>query len=500
MLPQASGMATARTPRMTGAFHGAMPSTTPTGWRTAMASRPGLSDGITSPAICVVIAAASRSMLAARPTLNRAQPSVAPVSSAMLVTNASARASSSAAAAISLARRADGPSADQAGKAAAAAAAAAAASARLAAGARLATSPVSGLRRSNSAASEAARRSSPISRLVSSMTAPLPRPRRLVRARMSRPHSTPQRNALSWIKLALSGGVSALVPLPASRIDAARIAAALAHRTWDLDDPARCRLVLLTGGRAALAVARQPGLQITAPALLWLPHTVRGSLQVLAGGEGFVASAGLDLLQRTLGDPALAVHLRPLLDRLILAGADMLAPHLAAVADGFAGLVSEAPGLRPGAAAMAGLQLAALLLLLWRCAGMPGEAGRRGAGATTAQRYRQLVELHYRDGLRIDAFAARLGVTRAHLHDACLRATGRTPLALLHDRLLAEARTRLEQTDLSVEQVGYGIGFRDPGYFNRFFKRLAGQSPGAYRRLAAAARPAPATPSFAAWP
>ena len=33
VLPQASGMAMARTPRMTGAFHGAMPTTTPTGWR-----------------------------------------------------------------------------------------------------------------------------------------------------------------------------------------------------------------------------------------------------------------------------------------------------------------------------------------------------------------------------------------------------------------------------------------------------------------------------------
>ena len=37
MLPQASGIAMARTPRMIGAFHGAMPSTTPTGWRIAIA-------------------------------------------------------------------------------------------------------------------------------------------------------------------------------------------------------------------------------------------------------------------------------------------------------------------------------------------------------------------------------------------------------------------------------------------------------------------------------
>ena len=42
VLPQASGMATARMPRITGAFHGAMPRTTPAGWRIAMASVPGL--------------------------------------------------------------------------------------------------------------------------------------------------------------------------------------------------------------------------------------------------------------------------------------------------------------------------------------------------------------------------------------------------------------------------------------------------------------------------
>ncbi len=39
VLPQASGIATERTPRMIGAFHGAIDRITPTGWRIAMASR-----------------------------------------------------------------------------------------------------------------------------------------------------------------------------------------------------------------------------------------------------------------------------------------------------------------------------------------------------------------------------------------------------------------------------------------------------------------------------
>jgi hypothetical protein len=65
---------------------------------------------------------------------------------------------------------------------------------------------------------------------------------------------------------------------------------------------------------------------------------------------------------------------------------------------------------------------------------------------------------------------------------------------------MEEACQRLEQTELSVEQISYSLGFRDPGYFNRFFKRQAGMSPGAYRGMSARLSPANASPSFAAWP
>ena len=148
VLPQASGNAIARTPRMTGAFQGAMLSTTPAGWRIAIAMQPGLSEGITSPEICVVIDAASRSMPAARWTLNPAQPAVAPVSAAISSMNCGALLASTSAALSRIVRRWLGPVADHAGNAAAAASAARLTSAIFAAAARVATSPVIGLRRS----------------------------------------------------------------------------------------------------------------------------------------------------------------------------------------------------------------------------------------------------------------------------------------------------------------------------------------------------------------
>lgn len=148
VLPQASGIASARVASITGAFQGAMPSTTPHGCRTAIDRLPGTSDGITAPSIWVVMAAASRSMLAASMTLKPYQFAIAPVSAAPVAMNSGVRSSIRSAAASSRLRRSVGDSAAQPGNARAAAATAASASSGVAAAARVATAPVAGLIRS----------------------------------------------------------------------------------------------------------------------------------------------------------------------------------------------------------------------------------------------------------------------------------------------------------------------------------------------------------------
>src|SRR5579875_209333 len=149
---------------MIGAFHGAMATTTPAGARTAMASFPGMSDGMTSPVIQYACAAASRSIPAASETLNIPQPKTPPVSSVMVAASVSPRSSSRSAARRRIERRSAGALRDQAGKAAAAASTAARASSRPAAAAEPTVSPVNGKVCGYSRPEAAGRHSPPINR------------------------------------------------------------------------------------------------------------------------------------------------------------------------------------------------------------------------------------------------------------------------------------------------------------------------------------------------
>jgi AraC family transcriptional activator of pobA len=290
-------------------------------------------------------------------------------------------------------------------------------------------------------------------------------------------------------------------PLRAALI-AARIEAALADRTWSaasLDGAPCFRAFFVRHGRGAFVGLDGARFELAAPRILWLPFAARGEFRLLAGGDGAYFAATEDVVWRTIGENPLAAQLRPLLDRALIAPTQRVGAGLAEIEALFDALARESRDPGPGAPAMTALYLGLLLMHLWRACGLARPSDALGAGASTAQRFRQLVELCYRDNLGVDDFARLLGVTRAHLHDACVRALGAAPQRVVHERLVVEARLRLRETAQTIEQVAYSLGFRDPAYFNRFFSRRSGVSPGAYRKASRVAPPQEAT-SFAAWP
>ncbi|WP_247321158.1 helix-turn-helix domain-containing protein [Bradyrhizobium sp. 141] len=96
-------------------------------------------------------------------------------------------------------------------------------------------------------------------------------------------------------------------------------------------------------------------------------------------------------------------------------------------------------------------------------------------------RFRELVEKHYRKHPPLDFYARELGVTTARLNACCRITTGKPSLALVNERLLTEAKRNLLYSDMSVDEIGATLGYEDPAYFNRFFSRKIGLSPGRFR-------------------
>lgn len=61
-------------------------------------------------------------------------------------------------------------------------------------------------------------------------------------------------------------------------------------------------------------------------------------------------------------------------------------------------------------------------------------------------------------------------------------ATGLTPIAYVQRLRIEDAKRRLERTEDSVEEISWRVGYEDPAFFRRLFKRTTGMPPGAYRR------------------
>jgi len=93
------------------------------------------------------------------------------------------------------------------------------------------------------------------------------------------------------------------------------------------------------------------------------------------------------------------------------------------------------------------------------------------------------VGLHYLALRQVADYADLLAVTPNHLNRVVKAITGKTASNTIRNMLLLEARAQLRYTEKTIAEIGYYIGFSDPGAFNRFFKTMTGKTPQNYRKM-----------------
>ncbi len=96
--------------------------------------------------------------------------------------------------------------------------------------------------------------------------------------------------------------------------------------------------------------------------------------------------------------------------------------------------------------------------------------------------FRRAIEIEPGRSRNVVDHVADLGWSERSIRRACLEVTGLTPKQLLDQRLVLEAKRLLAYTDRSAASIGAELGFGDATNFQKYFQRLAGESPRSFRR------------------
>ena len=130
--------------------------------------------------------------------------------------------------------------------------------------------------------------------------------------------------------------------------------------------------------------------------------------------------------------------------------------------------------------------LTTLLLRLIREAHLDqsGTEGETRNDIRLVDRFRKLIEQHYRENLSLQDYTSMMAVSSVQLRAACASAAEQSPTKMIHARIITEAKRNLIFGNMSVEQIAFGLGFADAAYFTRFFRKEVGQTPSQFRAIA----------------
>jgi AraC family transcriptional activator of pobA len=250
---------------------------------------------------------------------------------------------------------------------------------------------------------------------------------------------------------------------------------------WSIDAHTHLGLVqvMLVLGGAVHVTLDETRYDLPAPAVITTPPGVVHSFEFEPHSSGFV----ITLADGRLDTLALGTWIR---QRLFDRGVTLSVPTDDALADRLGLLCEEMfrehETLDTGRVAIMEAIGGAVLMILARQVDNANASSDRRGPHDRFREFRQAVEDHYAEHWPLRRYADLLHMSESSLNRVCRSFAGTTAFDIVQGRLETEARRRLMYTTVPIHRLATDLGFVDPSYFSRFFKRRTGMAPREYRQ------------------
>jgi len=108
---------------------------------------------------------------------------------------------------------------------------------------------------------------------------------------------------------------------------------------------------------------------------------------------------------------------------------------------------------------------------------------KQNASYRITTQFRILANSKAKDNLKVADFARLMNISPNHLNKSVRTTTSKSASEIIEEIRLIEIKYLLYQSNLSISEISYEMGYLDVSYFSRFFKKREGVSPKEFRSL-----------------
>lgn len=106
-----------------------------------------------------------------------------------------------------------------------------------------------------------------------------------------------------------------------------------------------------------------------------------------------------------------------------------------------------------------------------------------GTPDSTIIQFKMMIDHHFHTLKNVASYAEMLNINPSCLNEMAKKTTGITAGELIRSRIIDETRRLLYSSSKSGKEIAFELGFDDPAYFSRFFKKYTGTTLKEYRDI-----------------